>query len=141
MKTLKKFVVNDTEFEMSSGNVYADLGLPDSEEMFVKSQLAYKIAEIIQTKGWTQQEAAHRSGMPQSKLSLLLRGQFRSISEAKMMECLTRLGRPVQIVVGPESINKLKDTGTEIIILLCGGDKSTQQADITRAKEFAREVG
>ena len=107
MKTPKKFVVNGTEFEMSSGNVYADLGLPDAEEMFVKSQLAYKITEIIQTKGWTQQEASRRSGMPQSKLSLLLRGQFRSISEAKMMECLTRLGRPVQMVVGPESRKKI----------------------------------
>jgi predicted XRE-type DNA-binding protein len=106
MQTPKKFVINGTEFEMSSGNVYADIGLPDAQEMLVKSQLAYKIAEIIKARGWTQQEAARASGMPQSKLSLLLRGQFRSISEVKMMECLTRLGRPVQIVVGPASRKK-----------------------------------
>jgi len=106
MQTPKKFVVNGTEFEMSSGNVYADLGFPDAEEMLVKSQLAFKISEIIRAKGWTQQEAARHSGMPQSKLSLMLRGQFHNISEAKMMETLTRLGRPVQIVVGPASRKK-----------------------------------
>jgi putative addiction module killer protein len=32
----------------------------------------------------------------------------------------------------------LQDTGREIIILLCGGDKTTQQADIDRAKEIAQ---
>jgi predicted XRE-type DNA-binding protein len=106
MQTPKKFVVNGTEFESSSGNVYADIGLPDAEEMLVKSQLAHKITEIIQAKGWTQQEAARRSGMTQAKLSQMLRGQFRGISEAKMMECLTRLGRSVQIVVGPASRKK-----------------------------------
>jgi len=106
MQPLKKFVVNSTEFEMSSGNVYADLGRPDAEEMFIKAQLACKIAEIIKARGWTQQEAARRSGIAQSKLSLMLRGQFRNISEAKMMETLTRLGRPVQIVVGPASRKK-----------------------------------
>ena len=106
MPTLKKFVINGTEFELSSGNIYADLGLPDVEEMLVKSELACKITEIIKAKGWTQQEAARRSGMAQSKLSLMLRGQFHNISEGKMMECLTRLGRPVQIVVGPPSRKK-----------------------------------
>ena len=31
-----------------------------------------------------------------------------------------------------------KDTGKEIIILLCGADKSTQQADIKKAREIIR---
>ncbi|MCL1960815.1 MAG: helix-turn-helix domain-containing protein [Desulfovibrionaceae bacterium] len=98
--------MNGTEFEIGSGNVYADLDFPDAEEMFIKAQLACKITEIIKARGWTQQQAALKSGIAQSKLSQMLRGQFHSISEAKMMECLTRLGRPVQIVVGPPSRKK-----------------------------------
>jgi predicted XRE-type DNA-binding protein len=47
----------------------------------------------------TQTQAAEVLGMPQPKLSNMLRGQFRGISEAKMLECLTRLGWDVQIVV------------------------------------------
>lgn len=43
----------------------------------------------------------HVTTMTQPKLSMMLRGQFRGISEAKMLDCLTRLGRDVQIVVGP----------------------------------------
>ncbi|MDR1709122.1 MAG: helix-turn-helix domain-containing protein [Candidatus Accumulibacter sp.] len=106
MPTAKKLVVNETEFEFGSGNVFADIGFADADEMLIKAQLACKITEIIQSKGWTQQEAARRSGMTQPKLSQMLRGQFRGISEAKMMECLTRLGRPVRIVVGPASRKK-----------------------------------
>jgi len=89
------------EFEESSGNVYADLGIPSADEMLVKAQLATKIDEIIKDRRWTQQEAADVLGMTQPKLSKMLRGQFRGISEAKMLECLTRLGRNIQIVVGP----------------------------------------
>ncbi|MCL2297969.1 MAG: helix-turn-helix domain-containing protein [Proteobacteria bacterium] len=89
------------DIEEGSHNVYADLGFPDADEMLVKAQLATKIGEIVKAHGWTQQEAAHILGMTQPKLSKMLRGQFRGISEAKMLECLTRLGRHVQIVVGP----------------------------------------
>lgn len=91
------------EIEEGSGNVYADLGIPDADEMLVKAQLATKIGEIIKGRGWTQQEAADVLGMTQPKLSKMLRGQFRGVSEAKMLECLARLGRQVQIVVGPAS--------------------------------------
>jgi predicted XRE-type DNA-binding protein len=91
------------EIEEGSINVYADLGWPDAEEMFVKAQLATKIREIIKNRGWTQQEAASVLGMTQPNLSKMLRGQFRGISETKMMEYLTRLGQQVQIVVGPET--------------------------------------
>jgi predicted XRE-type DNA-binding protein len=90
------------EIERSSGNVYADLGIPNAEEMQVKAQLATKIREIINARKWTQQQAAKVLGMPQPKLSNMLRGQFRGVSETKMLECLAKLGRDVRIVVGPE---------------------------------------
>lgn len=81
------------EIEKGSANVYADLGMTDAGEMLVKAQLATKIAEIIKHRRMTQVQAAELLGMPQPKLSNMLRGRFRGISEAKMLECLTRLGR------------------------------------------------
>jgi len=82
-----------------SRNVYADLGYPDAEEMLVKAQLVSKIAEIIQRRGLTQVEAAKLLGLTQPKVSALLRGQFRGFSERKLIDCLTSLGRDVEIVV------------------------------------------
>ena len=87
------------DIEHGSTNVYADLGIPDAEEMFVKAQLATKIGEIIKRRKLTQVDAAKLLGIPQPKLSGLLRGQFRGISESKMLECLTHLGKDVSIVV------------------------------------------
>lgn len=89
------------EIEEGSDNIYADLGVADAEEMLVKAQLATKIGEIIKRRKWSQQQAANVLGIPQSKLSKMLRGQFRGISESKMLDCLTRLGRDIQIVIGP----------------------------------------
>ena len=88
-----------SNIEHGSTNVYADLGLPDAEEMQVKAQLATKIGDIIKRRKLTQVQAAELLGIPQPKLSGLLRGQFRGISESKMLECLTRLGRDIEIVV------------------------------------------
>jgi predicted XRE-type DNA-binding protein len=88
--------------ELSSGNVYADIGVSDAEEMLLKAQLASRIADLIQDKGLTQTQAAVMLGISQCKLSLMLRGQFRGLSEAKMLDCLARLGRDIQIVIGPE---------------------------------------
>lgn len=90
------------DIETSSGNAYADLGEYDAEQMQLKAQLAMVIGETLQCKGLTQQQAAQMLGMTQPKLSNLLRGQFRGISEAKMLECLVKLGRDVEIVVGKE---------------------------------------
>lgn len=87
------------DVEASSGNVYADIGLTNAEEMLVKAQLAQKIGEIMKSRRLTQVAAAELFGMSQPKLSGLLCGQFRGISEAKMLDCLSRLGRDVQIVV------------------------------------------
>ena len=87
------------EVTQGSGNVYEDLGFANPAEMQVKANLAYKIGEIIKKRHLTQIQAAEILGMPQPKLSAMLRGQFRGISETKMLNCLNRLGRDVQIVV------------------------------------------
>ena len=82
-----------------SGNVYADLGYADADEMLVKAQLVSKIAEIIRRRGLTQVEAAKVLGLTQPKVSAMLRGQFRGFSERRLIDCLTSLGRDVQIVI------------------------------------------
>jgi predicted XRE-type DNA-binding protein len=90
------------EVEQGTANVYADLGMPGADEMLLKAKLAAKIGEILNARGWSQQHAGQVLGIPQPKLSKMLRGQFRGISEAKMLDCLARLGRDVQIVIGEE---------------------------------------
>jgi predicted XRE-type DNA-binding protein len=87
------------EIEAGSGNPYADLGQPNASEMLVKAQLAAKIGSIIKARHLTQVQAAEILAMPQPKVSQMLRGQFRGISESKMIDCLARLGRDVQIVI------------------------------------------
>ena len=88
-----------SKIESGSTNVYADLGMADAEEILIKAQLATKIGDIIKRRKLTQVQAAQLLGITQPKLSGLLRGQFRGVSETKMLECLTRLGRDVEIVI------------------------------------------
>jgi predicted XRE-type DNA-binding protein len=83
--------------------IYEELAFPDAPEMLIKAQLVIKIAESLHQRGWSQQYAAKMLGLTQPKLSKMLRGQFRGISEIKMMDCLTKLGREVKILIGPET--------------------------------------
>ena len=82
----------DVDVEMGSGNVYADLRYDDADEMLIKAQLVVKIAEIIKRNGITQTQAAALLEMPQPKLSNLLSGWVRGVSERRLMDCLTKLG-------------------------------------------------
>jgi predicted XRE-type DNA-binding protein len=90
---------NRAAYAVGSSNVYADLGYADAEGMLVKARLVAKIAEILQRKGLTQVEAAKVLGLTQPKISAMLRGQFRGFSERRLIDCLTSLGRDVQIVI------------------------------------------
>jgi predicted XRE-type DNA-binding protein len=97
----KQRVLRGIPVEEGSGNVYADLGCRDSEKMLVKAQLAAKIAEILQRRALTQARATEILGLTQPKVFDLLKGRFRGISEHRLLECLTRLGRDVHIVIKP----------------------------------------
>ena len=87
--------------EDGSTNVYADLGYENAAEMQRKSQLAAEIARAIKARRMTQQEAAELLGIDQSKISRITRGEFRGVSEAKLLELVTKLGHDVKIIVGP----------------------------------------
>lgn len=82
----------DVPIEEGSANVYADLGYPDAAEMQRKSQLAAEVARAIEARGLTQDEVSKLLEIDQSKLSRIMRGQFRGESEAQLLELVARLG-------------------------------------------------
>lgn len=106
---MAKRVIEDIEVEASSGNVFADLDLPDAEELKIKSGLVIEITRAVRRLGLTQMEAGRRMGIPQPKVSGLMRGEFANLSERKLMDCLTRLGYDIEIQVRPaaESTGRL----------------------------------
>ena len=100
---MKKQVIDSIEVQRSSGNVYADLGLPDAEKRKIKTGLVIEIRKAMRSLGLTQQEAAKRMGITQPKVSDMMRGDFSNLSERKLMDCLNRLGYDIEIKVMPAS--------------------------------------
>jgi predicted XRE-type DNA-binding protein len=91
----------DDEIIKSSGNVFADLGLPNPEERLAKAELARQIRKIIAERDLTQAQAGALLGLAQPNVSNLLHGRLKGFSVEKLMEYLTALNRNVQIVVTP----------------------------------------
>lgn len=89
------------EHERSSGNVFADIGLPNAEEHLVKAKLVMKIESLMRAQGLKQVEAARRFGVKQHDVSKMLRGDFRQFSVERLMRFLVTLGQGVEIVVRP----------------------------------------
>jgi predicted XRE-type DNA-binding protein len=100
---MKKRVVDGVEVQRSSGNVFADLGLPNAGKLKIKTGLVIEIRKAIRQQGLTQQEAATRMGITQPKVSGMMRGDFSNLSERKLMDCLNRLGYDIEIKVTPAS--------------------------------------
>lgn len=92
----------EIEVYRGSGNVFADLELPDAEEMLVKAELVRQIYEVIRTRRLTQIKAAEILGIDQPKVSALLRGKLAGFSLERLFHFLNALGKDVQIVVKPK---------------------------------------
>ena len=93
--------IKGIDVEMGSGNVFADLGLPDADKLKIKSGLVIEITKAMRTMGITQKAAAEHMGISQPKVSAMLRGDFTNLSERKLMDCLNRLGYDIEIKVRP----------------------------------------
>ena len=99
---------------MSSGNVFADIGLPDAEERLAKAQLAHKISEILQKRHISQVEAARILGTEQPKISAIMNGKLSGFSLERLIYFLNVLGSDVQIIVKPKPPRR-KSAALEVV--------------------------
>jgi predicted XRE-type DNA-binding protein len=87
--------------EVSSGNVFKDIGIPNAEEHLIKAQLVFKIDTIMKDRGLKQVETADLFGIRQPDISKMLRGEFRQFSVERLLRFLVALDQDVEIVVKP----------------------------------------
>ena len=89
------------KFEKSSGNVFADLDLPDAEELLLKAKLGFAVFQIIEARGLTQAEAAELLGVKQPEISRLKKGKFNHYSVERLLIFLNRLNCDTEIRIVP----------------------------------------
>jgi predicted XRE-type DNA-binding protein len=90
---------HEVDYVVSSGNVFADLGLPNPEEALAKAELANKISVLVRERKLTQKKAAEVLGIDQPKVSMLLRGRLTGFSIERLMRFLMLLGQDIRITV------------------------------------------
>lgn len=91
----------EVAFEMGSGNVFADIGVADAEEMLVKADLVHVIIDIVERSGWTQKKAATVLGIAESEMSDIMNGKLRRFSRERLERYLNALGMDIRIQVVP----------------------------------------
>jgi predicted XRE-type DNA-binding protein len=94
------------DYEISSGNICADLGFANSEQELLKAQLTVEIYKLIKARGLTQMQAAELLGTTQAQVSALMRCRPVSVSIGRLMEFLTILGQDVEVNVKPANASR-----------------------------------
>ncbi len=95
-------MTEEIKVQPSSGNVFADLGLVNSDELWIKAELVRQISNLIDAKNLTQTEAAKLLGIDQPKVSALLNGKLSGFSTDRLFRFLNALGSDVEIRVTPK---------------------------------------
>lgn len=90
------------EVTEGSGNVFADLGLEDADDLLVKADLAGRISDVLEERALTQAQAAEILGVTQPRVSDLLRGRLDLFSIEALIRFLNALDRDVELVVRPK---------------------------------------
>ncbi len=90
---------NEIEIYHGSGNVFADIGLEDADELFARAQIGIAVLKILQERKLKQREIAKLLEIRQSEVSHLMRAQFHRFSEGKLLGFLKKLDRKVMLVI------------------------------------------
>lgn len=114
------------DYVVSSGNVFADLGLPNPEEALAKAELANKISVLIQERKLTQAKAAKLLGIDQPKVSMLLRGRLTGFSLERLMRFLLLLGQDIKITV---QASPRKQTHARVLVVAAAEKIAAMQTE------------
>jgi predicted XRE-type DNA-binding protein len=87
------------EFEESSGNIFADLGLADADELFTRARIGFFVFKILEDRKLKQREIARVLGIAQSDVSHLMNGHFSRFTTDKLLDFLKRLDQKVTIQI------------------------------------------
>ena len=89
----------EIEFENSSGNVFADLGLGDADELYTRAALGAQVVNIIKDQGYTQAETSKLLGIKQPEVSALMCAKFHRFSQERLIGFLNKLDLKVIIQI------------------------------------------
>ena len=89
----------EIEYEVGSGNIFADLGIKNPEEALLKARVAGEIGRIIESRGLTQAEAARIVGITQPKMNDVLRGRLGGYSMERLLRMVNALGHDVELKI------------------------------------------
>jgi predicted XRE-type DNA-binding protein len=92
---------DDIKVTKGSGNVYADLGLDNADELLYQSHLGFHIRQIIKDRGYKQSKAAAIMGATQPEISHLMNGRYSLFTEGRLLGFLNRLDYDVQLRISP----------------------------------------
>lgn len=90
-------------FEESSGNVFADLGLADADELLMRGKIGIKIIRILKKRNFKQREISKIFGISQREVSHLMNGEFQRFSEDKLLIFLKRLDTEITLHIRPRN--------------------------------------
>jgi predicted XRE-type DNA-binding protein len=96
----------EIEFEEGSGNIFADLGLEDADELFARAQIGFCVFKILKERKLKQREVAALLGIAQSDVSHLMNGHFSRFTTDKLLSFLKRLDRKVTIQIAPRKVGE-----------------------------------
>jgi predicted XRE-type DNA-binding protein len=90
------------QYTKSSGNIFKDLGLPDSDNLLAKAELAHAITCVIEDRNLTQQEAAQITETSQAKISDVVRGNLEQFTIDRLIKMLITFDQDVKIELAPK---------------------------------------
>jgi predicted XRE-type DNA-binding protein len=102
-------------FEESSGNVFADLGLENADELFTRGKIGIQVLRLLRQRNLKQREISDLLDIPQPEVSRLMNGEFQRFSEGKLLIFLKRLDTEITLHLRPRNAGK---QGVETVVSL-----------------------
>ncbi len=104
--------MSEDDFKESSGNVFADMGLEDADELMIRAQLGHAVRMILEEKKRKQREISELLDIDQAEVSKLMNGKYHLFSEGRLLGFLNRLDRKVIMQIA------LRQTGEKPLELI-----------------------